>query len=304
MKYIVCVTNFHLLLAEAFSKNWPPELYSIIDLRRRGDTKDWRVWLKGRCSGLIMLARCLIDRKSHVVVSHPYNLWFSLFIYIGRKVSLYDDGIAYYNNSMAPSGLIATFYSTLSKKISVLLRAGVGYRDVLISADIEQYYCLYPKLFAECEDDFKVKITNIALPENEFDSIDGSHESVVVFLDSTPAILSYYDAIKIFEYFKLKCLGSQLKFYYKPHPSRETSLSAMLGEADWACCIDDSFECFVARKNITEMYSFYSSASIVVRAYSKKAKIYCLGNAQASLLFSGVAPLMELIGAEVLCVEN
>jgi len=304
MKYIVCVTNFHLLLAGAFSKNWPPELYRIIDLRRRGDTKDWRIWLKGRCNGLIMLARCFIDPKSHAVVSHPYNLWFSLFIYAARKVSLYDDGIAYYNNSMAPSGMTVAFYSALSKKVSALLRAGGGYRDILISAHVEQYYCLYPKLFAECDEYFQSKIINIVLPESEFDSIDDSHESVVVFLDSTPAILDYYNAVKVFDYFKLKCLGAQLKFYYKPHPSKETSLSAMLAEADWACCIDDSFESFVTRKNITEMYSFYSSASIVVRAYSSKAKIYCLGNDQTSLLFSGVTPLMELIGAEVLCVEN
>ncbi|WP_204127009.1 polysialyltransferase family glycosyltransferase [Pseudomonas ogarae] len=304
MKYIVCVTNFHLLLAENFSKNWPAEIYRIIDLRRRGDTKDWRAWLKGRCDGLIMLAHCLIDRKSHVVVSHPYNLWFSLFIYAGRKVSLYDDGIAYYNNSRAPSGLVVAFYSTLSKKVSDLLRAGVGYKDILISANIERYYCLYPKLFAECESYFKSKITSIVLPEDEFGSTDGSHESVVVFLDSTPAVLSYYNAVKIFDYFKLKFLGSQLRFYYKPHPSKETLLSAMLAEADWAYCIDGGFECFVMHKNITEMYSFYSSASMVVRAYSKTAKIYCLGNEHTGLLFSGVAPLMKLIGAEVLCVES
>lgn len=304
MKYIVCVTNFHLLLAKAISKNWSPQLYRIIDLRRRGDTKDWRVWLRGRCDGLIMLACCLIDRKSHVVVSHPYNLWFSLFISVGRKVSLYDDGIAYYNNSMAPSGLTVAFYAALSKKISVMLKAGVGYKDILISANIEQYYCLYPKLFSECEIYFQRKIIKIVLSESEFGCADDSHEAVVVFLDSTPAILNYYNAVKIFEYFKYNYSESLLKFYYKPHPSRETSLSAMLAEADWAWCIDDSFEYFVTRKDITEMYSFYSSASLVVRAYSKKAKIYCLSNEQASPLFSGVTPLMELIGAEVFCVEN
>ncbi len=304
MKYIVCVTNFHLLVAEAFSKNWSPELYRIIDLRRRGDTKSWRMWLKGRCSGLIMLARCLIDRKSHVVVSHPYNLWFSLFVYVGRKVSLYDDGIAYYNNSMAPSGLVVAFYSALSKKLSALLSAGVGYKDILISANIEQYYCLYPELFDGCDSCFQEKIIKIVLPDNASSSMGDSYESVVVFLDSTPAVLSYYNAVRIFDYFRFKCLGSDLKFYYKPHPSRETSLSAMLADADWACCIDESFECFVTQKNIVAMYSFYSSASIVVRAYSKKAKIYCLDNDKTGLLFSGVAPLMELIGAEVLCVED
>lgn len=312
MKYIVCVTNFHILIAGTICQDWCPSTYRIVDLRRLSHVDDWKVWFKSQCRGLARLVQCLFDNESHAIVSHPYNLWFSLFIWAGRKASFYDDGVAYYNNSKIPTRMTANIYCILARKISPLLceRAqGFGYADILKSAKIEQYYCLYPDVFLEGKDFFDDKITSINLIPSKNAGFDNHefiypNDGVAVFLDSVPEILAHYDSVAIFKYFELKYANSNVQFYYKSHPSKTTSLSILFSKVDWALDIDGSFESFVAERDVLDLYSFYSSASMIARVYSAKTNIYCFSTAGTEMLFAGVAPLMKAIGAEVLCVES
>lgn len=312
MKYIVCVTNFHILVAKAICQEWCPNTYRIVDLRRKGHIGEWRTWFKAHCNGVVKLAQCVFDRKSHAIVAHPYNFWFSIFIRAGRKSSIYDDGVAYYNNSRVPSSFRANVYSFLSGKVIPLLSKGsqeFGYVDILKSAKIERYYCLYPELFLEENFLFSYKIKRIKLVGSEgakgvsLESMPLS-SGVAVFLDSVPGVVARYDSIAIFKYLESKYSTSSVKFYYKPHPSRPTSLSVLFSNADWASNIVGGFEEFAARRDVLDLYSFYSSASIIARVYSKRTNIYCFSNANTAALFVGVVPLMRALGAEVLCVDS
>lgn len=308
MKYIVCVTNFHVLVARAVTRDWRPDEYCIVDLRRRGDIGSFWSWLRSRYFGIIALIKCFVDDSGHVFVSHPYNLWFSLFVATVDTVSLYDDGIAYYNNSRTPRGFTAGLYSLISRRLSPLLSlknmGGSGYADILFSAKINRYYCLYPEIFQQQESSFLDKIEPVYLMDSscELSKQKIAMSGVFVFLDSTPEVVAHYDSLAIYEYLKFRFSASNMKFYYKPHPSGPTLLSALFDKSPWVSNIDGSFEDFVAREDILGFYSFYSSAAMIVRVYSEKTNIYCFSNESAKVLFERLKPLMSAIGAEVVCV--
>lgn len=309
MNYIVCVTNFHMVIAKAISLGWCPSSYSIIDLRRRGNISSWRVLVAGRCCAIAKLVRCIFDSDSHALVSHPYNLWFSIFIRVSRKTSFYDDGIAYYNNSRVPRGLTPTVYALLSRKVNPKLNSfeeKFGYADILKTAKIEKYYCLYPELFSNCSDFFvsKIQSINSSLSEVVKSESKSTVDGVAILLDSMPEVAAHYDALALFKYFELRYSASNVKFYYKPHPAKSTLLSDLFSKASWVQDVDVGFEDFVAENKVLDLYSFYSSASIVARVYSSETKIHCLSSENAQGLFVGLAPLMKVLGAEELRVES
>ncbi|MCQ4277081.1 hypothetical protein [Stutzerimonas degradans] len=296
MIYVVAVTSLHRELGKLVAARSNNAV--LIDVRRAGDLPGVKFAVKLYLLGIVALFRVLLDRRSHVVVAHPFNPWCALFIRFAQTVSVLDDGIAYYNNTATPVSWRARLYFFISGP--VFRREGrklgvIGYYDMLKEASIYSYYCICPEFFPP--DNGLTNIVQLRLPKT---TARAASRNTFVFLDSTSEAVRGYDCESVFGYLASRFSAGNDDFYFKPHPAGSGAISKKLEGCAWAKRISGSFEEFSEKHELVGLYSFFSSASMYVKMRSDGVKIYCFDNGAPE--FNCVRKLMSLLGAHVIDV--
>lgn len=291
--YIFSFTNFHRKIAQDIAVKMKVHDFNNISILRKKE--------RGHDGILDLLFiyfkfifRIGFDRKSHLIVSHPFNPWVSFLLLFSRKVSFFDDGTAYYNNSKTPIGVFPKIYMLLAfKHFNSLKIESLGtdtYLDLIDKSKSKVFYSIFPDLMVN-------KITNRSI---SFVKCNLSYERDVdcdnpflIFLDSSSEIISLLDHKKIINHLETIANNSiSGKLLFKAHPSSRSILSDSLSNCSWAEELNENYECYISKNQIDSLFCIYSSAMISTRIISPKSKIYVYTNDELDIRYKELSDLV------------
>lgn len=271
MIYIICTSGLHRSLAKEIEKKHTQKCITL--------SLDKKNSVSGKVSNIFKVIpvtiKCLFDKNSHVIIPHPFNPWFSLFILISKKQSIFDDGIAYYYDAKIPSNLFCVAYLILSKKLNKNLKLRelkkTTFRDYLESCSATFYYCMYPSK-SKIESIKKIEIR----PEQVFHA---GNTKYVIFLDTHKDVAQKINKDGVISFLKKIALSSDAqKIYFKPHPRSPSAISEELNNKIWAQELKKDYELTLVEQKVDALYSIYSSATLITKIIQPDSKVYCFTN--------------------------
>ena len=296
INYAIINTNLHYQIVQAIQKN-KKEPTLIIDARRKNDINGSRLkYFKSRLNVLHKMMRFVFDRDKCLLVSHPFNPWNSLFILISKEIEIYDDGVAYYNNTNLPKGIKSIIYMLLSRNLNASTYSpnNLGYLDYLKSSCAKVYYALFPDFF---EEELQLPVKKIIF--NGIHNSKGGNK--VAFFDSPES--SHHDAntnAYIITFLKnILSSDSSVEIYFKAHPHSTSDLCRVLRKLDWANEIKCSAEEFLYKEDVITILSFCSSIGFYWKAIDKDCNVLCFEQQKNKKL----RKLAELTGIKTIEIQ-
>lgn len=261
MNCFIALTDYHAFVYRSFNDE-----FDLVDLRRRhGLFYTLFVFFK-------LFLRLSLCRESHVLLPHVFNPYSCLLFKVAKKVSFYDEGVAYYNNTATPSRLRARLYVKLAgRKISKGYRLGVdGYLDFLKYVDYKHLYLFYPHALNQT--------LNKAVGIDSVNWVASARSrcksnKIILFLDSTNEMVDRYNVPSLLAYIERLAEGDVV-FLYKSHPSGRSVIGDFLLKNHRVMELEGDLESFMLSNSVDEVYSLYSSASITAKIIDKNIKVF------------------------------
>jgi len=293
MKYFVAVSEFHKKVYESIFKDESAHFLFVVKKE-----KSWRNILRNFALGFGLFLIAYFDRRSHVYIPHPWGPWFSLMVLASKEISIYDDGIAYYNNTELPNSLLAKLYFHLSKKLSKYKLwkdvLGSGYRDYLSSSNISCYYSIFPEYFKD--------LGTVCICPIAFDKVGAENfesEISCIYVDSTSSVANLAGVDRVVSLLE-RISEKGVKVYFKAHPAERSLISTTLEKMSWAEEINEGLELFFSKVKVERMYCLYSSSMITLRVMQPEAKIYCFEVDEADIS-ADLLLLMNRLNVDFIC---
>lgn len=253
--YVICVTKFQEKLAKTISSEHDAKLVRII----RASESNPITILKSIFVFLMMLINLIFRKNAKVIISHPFNPWTAVASFFSGRISLYDDGIAYYANTKINIKYLCFYYFLFNRHfVNSSTKDIYGYSDLMRTVNAEEYYCLFPDFPGLSEKVKKIQINTLVF-RNSSSCSDGK----VVFLDTAKAVSNSFNTNAIVNFLISEIEVGQV-LYYKPHPlHKKTCIGEALRKSGLTIIQlsnDVSLEEFFYNNNIDSLFSFYSSA--------------------------------------------
>lgn len=285
---IICTSGLHRSLAKEIIKNHNDETCKILSLDK---AKSIPGKLRNLTKGLFFLTKTLLTKNSHVIVPHPFNPWFSLFIFASSRQSIFDDGIAYYYDAKIPNTIKCKIYAGIAKKLNKGIHpkklTNLTYKEYLETSTAEKYYCLY-----EHKNSNNLPQQVLVTPKEHLPL--HQEEGYIVFLDSSKEISSKISSATIINTLKHNIESGKISnIHYKPHPRSLSNTSEKLEKMEWAVRLDGDYEEFINNNRVIALYSIYSSATITTRMIQPSTKVYCFTNEEVRSIAGKVHDLFE-----------
>ena len=271
MIYIVCTSGFHRALAGEISKKQSKPC-TIVSLDK---SFSWGGKFFNICKAIPLLIRCGLDRDSYAIVPHPFNPWFSLFVFFSKGCSIFDDGIAYYYDAKIPDNLFCRIYLLIAYRINREVSPDhigkVTFLEYLKSSTVDFYYSVYPNMSSV--ESSKV----VAVRPEQAGRCEG--EGINIFLDTHSQVAAHVSELDIVEYFNARYLEDEFEtLYYKPHPRSPSKISQLLSTQSWAQEINEDYEVLIGSSRVSRLYSIYSSAALITKIMQPESSVYCFTN--------------------------
>lgn len=265
MRYFLALTNYHYFVYSNYFSE-----YKLIDLRS-----------KGLVESLYLVCKVFFVKNKSVCLPHIFNLYCSLLYRFSKNIIIYDEGIAYYNNTVTPDFYRVRFYMMLagSKLIKGYSLGKDGYFDFLEYMSVEIVYLFYPNAIEHGKIK-KLKVLEIPVKNKKESNKEVlskrylNKERFFIFLDSHPDFVSKFDSGCIVNYLETISRDDTVRFLYKRHPSGISPLGKELLSRMKISEVHGSFEEYLLNNRIDRVYSLYSSASITSKIINEEIDVF------------------------------
>lgn len=271
MKYFVSVTDLHSALLDG--------------IRSSGDGVFVEYPMRGSLYSKLKsvprvgwtLLRAWADRDSHVFVAHPFTSVTAAFTAAAKRLSLFDDGTAYYNNPPLPSGKREALDRWLTRRkfnwraIDVIPRP--TFSDLVANSKAVTFHAIFPSLVNA--PNVRVLPVDMTLAFPLFSGQEGpGSDPISLLLDTRDEglpkapleslVRTLADAAE---------LSPSGRMFFRAHPSEESRLTQALRLEPWAVEVTEPLESFIRHTPIGRVYSFFSSGALSVKLTQPSAQV-------------------------------
>lgn len=293
MEYIICISGFHKEMAHKINGITESKEVKLCFFPKKSKGV---LRLKNIAKFIRVVLTCTFDKNSHVIVPHVFNPYFSVLLKVSKRHSFYDDGIAYYYESKAPSNFLCQAYVMLAKKSNPQFRikdlGSRSYFDYLAGSNAVNFYCIFPDLVSETRPN-KIRVS---LDRAECHREEGD----VVYLDTTSDVANKLCMQKVLEELKQAAALNNGVIYFKEHPAGGSSISSALKIMTWAKELDINYEEYLRSKGVKRMYSVYSSAIFSTHLIYPNAELFCFTNREIEQPLKGIKGILHEAGVKFL----
>lgn len=289
-RYFISLTELHTALIGAMRG---PGDYEFVFPKRSGAVEKMRSVPRLA----YLLARVRFDRNSHVFIAHPFSSVTSAFAAWAKRLSFFDDGIAYYAESPLPVGTREERDRRRTRnKVDWAAIAKLNaptYTDLLRNTDLVSFHALFPDQISDLEAQV-VAIDHVRAFPRSRPTTDGAP----LYLDTRDDSLRGVKPERLFELLHSFATASASgMLYFKSHPTQVGTVSHMLKKASWAAELSDSLESGVTSAEVDTVISVFSSGSITMRLADPALRVVNVAS-RDNLPNERLRGLFEALGAE------